>query len=72
LTYPLRAAAAVEIDLCAAHFRALLRRGLDRAAFHHLTRKLRRVGVTPSQVFLLHEAFYDREGHALQPVPEGT
>ena len=35
-------------------------------------RWLRRVGVTPSQVFLLHEAFYDREGHALQPVPEGT
>ena len=69
-THPLRAAAPVEFDLCAVHFRALFRRGLDHAAFHHLVRKLRRVGVTPGQVFLLHEAFYDRHGRALQPVPD--
>jgi hypothetical protein len=28
------------------------------------------LGLTAKQVFLLHDAFYDENGHALQPVPD--
>ncbi len=69
VTVPLRAEAVV-IDLCPAHFRALLRRSLDRAAFLELSRRLLDAGLVPGRIFLLHEAFYDRQGRALQPVGE--
>ena len=70
LTFPLHAPEPVEIDLCAQHFHALLRRRLDRTAYHNLARQLQAVGLAPRQVFLLHEAFYDETGHPLQPIPD--
>jgi hypothetical protein len=70
LTYPLHTAEPLEMDLCGAHFQALLARRLDGAAYHGLVRQLRALGVRPQQVFLLHEAFYDGQGRPLQPVPD--
>lgn len=68
LTYPLGSRAAVEIDLCPDHFRALLGRALEPSAYRVLRRALQRLRLTPRNVFLLHEAFYDDLGQALQPV----
>ena len=69
LTFPLHAPAPVEIDLCPGHCRALLGRRLDKAAFREIGRQLTSLGLHSDQVFLLHEAFYDRQGRPLQPVP---
>lgn len=69
-TDPLQASASIEIELCPEHFRDLLCRRLDLTALTELGRRLRRLGIEPRQVFLLHEAFYDETGQALQPVPE--
>lgn len=69
-TYPLHATAPLEIDLCGAHFEALLGRRLERNSFRVLERQLQRVGVDVKQIFLLHEAFYDRQGRSLQPIHE--
>lgn len=69
VTVPLRAKP-LAIDLCPNHLRALLRRGLDRPAFLELARQLQTAGLAPGRIFLLHEAFYDRQGKALQPVHE--
>jgi hypothetical protein len=68
LTFPLRSAEPLEIDLCGGHFAALLGRRLDRPAFRVLERLLLAEGVKVQHVFLLHEAFYDRHGRSLQPV----
>ena len=70
LTYPLHATAPVEIDLCGGHFEALLGRRLERNSFRVLERQLRLLGVGVKQIFLLHEAFYDRQGRSLQPIQE--
>ena len=70
LTYPLHSEEPVEIDLCGGHCEALLGRRLDRPAFRRLQRLLQAEGVGVAQVFLLHEAFYDRHGRPLQPIPE--
>ena len=70
LTHPLQAEKPIELDLCGHHLRSLLSRRLDRLALRHLSGMLRKIGVTPKQVFLLHEAFYDEKGRALQPVTE--
>jgi len=70
LTYPLQNQQPVEFDLCGHHLRSLLSRRLDRLALKHLAGMLREIGVTAKQVFLLHEAFYDEKGRALQPVQE--
>jgi hypothetical protein len=67
LTYPLECGTPVEMDLCARHFRALLGRCLDRGAYEQLRRKLRARGLGVDQIFLLHDAFYDDQGVALQP-----
>jgi hypothetical protein len=67
VTVPLRAGA-LRIDLCPAHLRALLGRGLHRRDFLEICRQLQSAGLTPGQIFLLHEAFYDPHGKALQPV----
>jgi hypothetical protein len=67
LTYPLEATAPVEIDLCAEHLRALLGRRLGPYAFHQLRRRLHILGLGVELIFLLHEAFYDEQGRALQP-----
>lgn len=69
-TIPLHADEALELDLCASHFRDLLGRRLGPHAFHQLRRRLAVVGLNVDQVFLLHEAFYDLEGRALQPAVE--
>jgi hypothetical protein len=70
LTYPLQAREALEMDLCSRHIHALLARRLERNALVQLSRQLQALGVENKQVFLLHEAFYDEKGRALQPVPE--
>jgi hypothetical protein len=66
-TLPLRSSL-VNLDLCRDHFRDLLARRLDPLAFTQLRRRLQKVGVAVTQVFLLHDAFYDSQGQALQPV----
>ena len=70
LTFPLNSASPVEMDLCAEHIRCLLARALGPGAYHQLRRLLTNLGVEASDVFLLHEAFYDAQGHALQPAVE--
>jgi hypothetical protein len=70
LTFPLHGTHPIELDLCGEHFRALLGRQLGIRSFQQLRRQLGKVGVEVRQVFLLHEAFYDSHGRALQPVPE--
>jgi hypothetical protein len=75
LTFPLVPTDPVEMDLCGGHFRALLGRQLSPNAFRELRRQLRGAAMLPEQIFLLHEAFYDSEGRALQPavpVEEGA
>jgi hypothetical protein len=67
LTFPLGESAPVEMDLCAVHFRALLGRRLSPEAFARLRRQLEALSLSPRGIFLLHEAFYDAQGHALQP-----
>jgi hypothetical protein len=69
-TQPLHAAALLEMDLCPEHFRALLSRCLGPFAYQQLCRQLRALRVGVEQVFLLHDAFYDPHGRALQPVSE--
>jgi hypothetical protein len=70
VTYPLHAARPVELDLCSLHYQSLLGRRLDGYAIKQLTRLLQPLGIKAQQLFLLHEAFYDEKGRALQPVPE--
>jgi hypothetical protein len=70
VTFPLNAGRPVEMDLCAAHLRALLARNLGPSAFHQLRRQLRSLGLDVGEIFLLHEAFYDSQGCALQPAIE--
>ena len=67
--FPLHLGRAVEMDLCPEHLRGLLGRRLGAHAFQQL-RQLAKVGVKVENVFLLHEAFYDRSGLALQPARE--
>jgi hypothetical protein len=67
LTFPLQATAPIEMDLCPEHLRALLGRRLGPYAFHQLRRRLHLLGLGVELIFLLHDAFYDEAGHALQP-----
>ena len=60
----------VEIDLCAEHIRALAGRRLGPHAFEQLRQQLYSLGLEVAQIFLLHEAFYDAHGRALQPALE--
>jgi hypothetical protein len=69
-TIPLHASNPLEIDLCPDHFRGLLGRRLGPFAFQQLCRKLGTHGLSADEVFLLHDAFYDTSGRALQPVPD--
>ena len=70
LTYPLHSSRPLEIDLCPAHFREYLSRRLDRSALDTLSRNLQSLGLDLSQIFLLHEAFYDDNGRPIQPIQE--
>lgn len=69
-TYPLKGNDPVEMDLCGEHIRGLLARRLGPGAFHQLRRRLSGCGISVEDVFLLHGAFYDSQGHALQPAIE--
>ena len=70
LTYPLQSTTPVEMDLCPEHLRALLGRRLGPYAFHQLRRRLHLLGLGVELIFLLHDAFYDENGRALQPAVE--
>lgn len=70
LTFPLQGPTPVEMDLCAEHLRALLGRRLSITAFAQLRRRLQSLGLGVEQIFLLHDAFYDEQGRALQPAFE--
>ena len=68
LTFPLHSRRPIETDLCAEHLRALVARRLGPHAFEQLRRQLTNLGINTHEVFLLHDAFYDLQGHAIQPV----
>lgn len=67
VTFPLGSRRGVAMDLCGKHFRALLGRRLDVFSFFQLSRQLAPLSLSTRHIFLLHEAFYDGHGHALQP-----
>jgi hypothetical protein len=69
-TFPPEGAAPVEMDLCPEHLRGLLSRRLGAHAFHQLQRQLRLLDVAASDIFLLHEEFYDPHGRARHPIYE--
>lgn len=56
------------IDLCPTHFRDLLFHRLDSTSFHTLASWLAALSLSPSLVFLLHAAFYDKAGRAIRPI----
>lgn len=70
VTFPLHSRRPVEIDLCPEHLRALVARRLGPHAFEQLRRQLRSLDLEVAEIFLLHEAFYDDGGRALQPAVE--
>jgi hypothetical protein len=70
VTFPLHSRRPVEMELCPEHVRALVARRLGPYAFEQLRRQLSRLGLEVAEVFLLHEAFYDAQGRALQPAVE--
>ncbi len=70
LTFPLRSRTPIEMHLCGPHLRCLLARDLPIPAFQRLRRRLAALRIDVQSIFLLHDAFYDARGHALQPAPE--
>jgi hypothetical protein len=70
VTFPLRLRTPIEMQLCGPHMRCLLARDLPAPAFHRLRRRLAALRIDVQSVFLLHDAFYDARGRALQPAPE--
>ncbi|HYT94697.1 MAG TPA: hypothetical protein VEL76_38630 [Gemmataceae bacterium] len=70
LTFPHNSLYAVDMDLCPEHLRCLLGRRLGTHAFAQLRRQLEKLGINVGDVFLLHEAFYDMNGRALQPASD--
>jgi hypothetical protein len=69
-TFPLNSRRPVEMDLCSEHLRALVGRRLGSNAFEQLRRQLFGIGLDVADIFLLHEAFYDDHGRAIQPAVE--
>lgn len=70
LTFPLHSRRPVEFDLCSEHLRAMVGRRLGPHAFEQLRRQLVALELEVREIFLLHEAFYDDQGRALQPAVE--
>ena len=70
LTFPLKSRRPVEMDLCAEHLRALVARRLGPHGFGLLRRQLEKLGLEVAAIFMLHDAFYDEQGRAIQPVAE--
>jgi hypothetical protein len=66
-TFPLQQAYPVIIDLCGQHLRDLLARCLGPSAYYQLRQQLLALGLQADDLFLLHGAFYDSQGRALQP-----
>lgn len=66
-TFPLHWQRPVEFDLCGDHLRGLIARRLGPHAFEQLRRQLHGLDIDVHRIFLLHEAFYDVHGRALQP-----
>jgi len=66
-TFPLKQAAPVAFNLCADHLRAIVGRTLGPFAFRQLVGSLGALGIRREDIFLLHDAFYDNHGRALQP-----
>lgn len=71
-TFPLQVRTPVAIDLCAEHLRCLIGRRLSTYAFLQLRRQLQSLGLRTQDLFLLHDAFYDPQGQALQPAIDVT
>jgi hypothetical protein len=69
-TFPRDAVAPLEFELCPSHLRGLLGRNLNACAYLNLRRQLAQIGMDIQEVFLLHGAFYDANGQALQPAGE--
>ena len=67
LTFPRNQAKALEMDLCAVHLRGLWGRCLNQQAYYELCRQIQELGIDATEVFLLHDAFYDDQGRPLQP-----
>ena len=70
LTFPLHSRRPVEIDVCAEHLRGMVGRRLGPHAFEQLRRQLFALGLETSEIFLLHDAFYDENGRPIQPAGE--
>ncbi len=70
LTFPLHSRRPIEMDLCAEHMRSLSARKLGQHAFEQMRRQFQTLNIDVSEIFLLHEAFYDSRGRALQPAVE--
>ncbi len=66
-SFPLHHDGVVALDLCGEHLRNLIGRRLGQYAINQLRRQLKRLGLSADNVFLLHQAFYDAQGRALQP-----
>lgn len=69
-TFPLQREAPLALDLCPEHLRGMVGRRLGPHAFHQLRRRLQALGVGVEEIFLLHCAFYDDQGRAIQPAVE--
>lgn len=69
-TFPLHGHDPIAMDLCPDHLRGLLARTLEPEAYHQLCQRLRRLHLGAEDVFLLHGAFYNAHGRALQPAIE--
>jgi hypothetical protein len=70
LTFPLNSRRPVEMDVCSEHLRALVGRRLGPHAFEQMRRQFFGLGLEVADIFLLHEAFYDEQGRAIQPAVE--
>ena len=70
VTFPLHSRRPIEMELCSEHVRALVARRLGPHAYEQLRRQLHALGMEVADVFLLHDAFYDDHGRALQPAAE--
>jgi hypothetical protein len=67
LTWPLQSVCPMEMALCGNHLRDLCGRRLRPFPFESLVGRLAFLELKPADVFLLHAAFYDLNGIALQP-----
>ena len=70
VTFSQHAKRPIEMDLCGEHLRNLVARHLGPHAFSELRKQLSVLGLDVVDIFLLHDAFYDANGRALQPVRE--